>query len=431
MALSLKAFLGLDGSGFELGMKRAESTVKKFGHTLEDIAKDKVAGLFGLVAIEEGIRRSIEFGHQMSVISERMGISTDDAQKLSYQMDQTGGSVEAAATAFKKLKLAQNEVINGNREFRGYFSKFGINPEDAQSMSAAGLYGRISQFVKNTPGDLSPSQEAAIEKLMGRGGNSLVTSMRANAAELPKDLLIPKETIEKYHGIATGSKNIGIRLRNMIGAASAFTVESLYNTGVLRSMDDPEGRRKEAREYIQKRVGSWGWVKRRFGKKDGTTATEDGEWQGPPRPPSAPTLDVASLNSEQQSKAAESMKEVMDAAKILSTRGRPQIQKDIEEIQTMRLRADAISGGDNPADAAEANKLRFDAYNKVRNLINPFPDQMRLGALQSMGLQRINNPNANLANVNHRLVIVMEQLVAELRHGGVTVPHAYEDTNYR
>jgi hypothetical protein len=98
----------------------------------------------------------------------------------------------------------------------------------------------------------------------------------------------------------------------------------------------------------------------------------------------------------------------------------------------LRYKADEISGDkNNPLANQEATSLRFAAYNRVRGLLNPFPDKLNLNSLQSSGLESIHNPTVNLTGQTRRLAIVMEQLVAQLRQGGVIVPHAYSDTNYR
>lgn len=433
MALSLKAFLGLDGSGFELGMKRAESSVNKLGHSLEGLAKDKIAELFGGAALEEGVRRAIEFGHHMANVAKQMGITTDEAQQLDYQMSETNGSIEAVATAFKKLKLAQAEVLRGSKEMRDAFKVFGINPDEAIGLSGADLYKKIGGKVGSISGELSPMQQEALQKIMGRGSDSLIPSFKS-APKLPSEMIIPGETVQKYDEMDKASKNIWRRIRNMAGASAVFATESLFNTGVLRSMNDPDGRRKEAHDYIQNRVGSWGWVKRMRGINDQPTGS-NGDWQGPPRPPSNSII-VENLDHSKQEQIRTTMEDMFNAAKILSTRNQPSLKKEITEIQTLRTRADSIEGAgntdeDTAVNKAEATKLRFDAYNRVRALINPFPDRLNLNALQSQGLDTIRNPTVNLEGQTRRLVTVMEQLVAQLRSQGIIVPHAYQDTNFR
>jgi hypothetical protein len=433
--LVLKAILGGDGSGFELMMKRAESSVHKLEHEMRGFAKEKVAELFGVVALEEGVRRAAEYAHKISTVAKQMGATTDEAQQLDYQMSETSGSIEAAATAFKKLKLAQQEVLRGSQEFRGYFGRFGISPEDASSSSAADLYKRIGGQLGAMPGELTPGQTEALQKLMGRGADQLVPSFKQGMPQLPQELIIPEQTIEKMHEYGSTWRKSGRGLLRFFSEATTILTEA-YNAGISDPSAEGRARNREAREFLKNRFV------RLFGGDDKDEFTDELEKKleqkkkehfiGPPVAPNN-SIDVAGLNADQQSKAAESMKEVMDAAKILSTRGRPQIQKDIESINTLRMRAASIEDdGSNPANNAEAAALRFQAYQRVRGLLNPTPMGFNLNALESIGGDRIRTPLDSLTRANQRLVTVLQQLAAELQKSGITVPrHPYNDTNFR
>jgi hypothetical protein len=432
MALSLKAFLGFDGSGFELGMKRAESTVNKFAKSVDGLAKDKIAELFGLVAMEEAGRRAIEYGHRIANVAKQMGVTTDEAQQLDYQMEQTGGSVESAATAFKKLAIAQAEVVAGNQDIASAFKTFGIDPAEAATMSRVDLYKKIGGIIGGQgEGELPPQMVDALQKLMGRGADSLVPSFKSGMRQLPQEMIIPNETVEQMHSYGTAMSESKSKVRKWFSELVTIPYEMFRATGG-GPQNLKSARSVEAMSFLGKRFD------RHYGVNDADKIEEDLKnklalklpFQGPPRRPGDTSGTVGS--DPRQTPAQQSMQAIRDAAKILSNRGRPQIFQDLEEIEGMRKRADDLARErDNPNAQADAARLRFDAYNRVRGLLNPVPDKLNLNSLQSSGLESIHNPTVNLTGQTRRLAIVMEQLVAQLRQGGVIVPHAYSDTNYR
>jgi hypothetical protein len=440
MALSLKAFLGLDGSGFELGMKRAESALGKFEHKsneiFSDIAKEKIAEFFGFAALEEGSRRAIEYAHRIGNIAKQMAITSDEAQQFDFQMSEGGASIEQAALAFRRLRIAQAEVLKGSREYRGYFERFGISGEKSENLSAMQLFQAIGARIGGTPGELSPGQQQALEKLMGRGADSLIPGFKSGKGQIPNDQLIPSETVEKLHSYASGIMGWGRSTRKFFGDLVTIPYELLNAAvGTKWATGEQSQSAKHASEFIRKRFNRMVGLDEE-GEEKGLTEMERKLKAAEHRKdnhghPTRPSISVNDLNPEQQARAAEAIKEAFDAAKVISERGQPQIQKDFRSIQELRMRADAISDdGSNPANNAEASTLRFQAYQRVRALINPFPDRVNLNALQSSGLQRINAPEQNLGRQMQRLVTVMDQLVAELKRSGISVPR-YSDTNYR
>jgi hypothetical protein len=430
MALSLKAFLGLDGSGFELGMKRAESALDKFEHKsneiFSDIAKEKVAEFFGFAALEEGSRRAIEYAHRIGNIAKQMSITADEAQQFDYQMSEGGASVEQAAKAFNKLKLAQAEVLKGSREYREYFERFGISGENAGRQLPMQLFNTIGARIGATTGDLSPGQQTALDKLMGRGADALIPAFKSGKGAIPQSQLIPSETIEQLHGYGSELSGVARSTRKFFADLVTIPYELLnVAVGTKRGYQSPDAR--SGAEFLRKRFDRMFGLDQE-GEEKGLSEMESklkaAERRKEARQhPTGRSIDINDLNPEQQAKAAQSLKEVFDAAKILSERGRPQIHQDIRSIQELRMRADAISDdGSNPANNAEAASLRFQAYQKVRALINPFPDRISLNALQSAGLQGIDAPQQNLGRSMQRLITVMDQLVSELKRGGVIVP---------
>ena len=99
---SLMASLGLDGSNYAKGMDTAEARVKRFSHKFKhaigegkqemlDFFGEKAAGLVGIVAIEELVRRTMEYASAVDNASKRIGISTTAYQEQAFALKETGG----------------------------------------------------------------------------------------------------------------------------------------------------------------------------------------------------------------------------------------------------------------------------------------------------------------------------------------------------
>jgi hypothetical protein len=278
MALSLKAFLGLDGSGFEMGLKRAHSQADKFTRSIEDMGKERIAEVFGLAAMEEGVRRAIEYGHHMGNVAKQMGITTDEAQKLDYQMTETGGSIEMAAAAWKKLGIAQAEAARSDPETLRAFQALGISPEQAVGMSRANLFKGIGGTIGGMgDGELPASMVEALQKVMGKGADSLIPSFKMGMPQLPADEMIPADVIEKMHGYSSEMKKSGSKLRKFFSEATAVIVETANVLSPAITEEDKEGRRKGIK-----------FLKEFFGKE---VSESDPNFIGPPRPPTQTVLE--------------------------------------------------------------------------------------------------------------------------------------------
>jgi hypothetical protein len=88
------------------------------------------------------------------------------------------------------------------------------------------------------------------------------------------------------------------------------------------------------------------------------------------------------------------------------------------------MKADSLRGeGASNADNAESANLNFQAYQRMRRLINPFPEQFHLNAAEQAGHLRIANADPlNVGRNIQRLVVMAEQIAQELRISGIRVP---------
>src|SRR5439155_19456682 len=105
--MQLMVQLGLNATAYETGLKRADSAAKKFGNELSHELSGKIASAFSFVAIEEGIRKTVEWGDKLKNISIRTGIPVEELQKLEYAANITKTTIDALLKPVKKLAKNQ------------------------------------------------------------------------------------------------------------------------------------------------------------------------------------------------------------------------------------------------------------------------------------------------------------------------------------
>jgi hypothetical protein len=192
-------------------------------------------------------------------------------------------------------------------------------------------------------------------------------------------------------------------------------------------------RTKEARGFLRKRFERWVLSDDQKETEEREKKLEEARakrMQGPPAPIHE-SVSVNALDAGRETKAAETQNRLYEAALALANRRRSSLLVEMEQIRQLRVKAESLDGPNaSSEDRANANQARFDAFNRIRALINPFPEQLKLNALQQSGLQRINSPDI-LTNTQalRRLTIAAEQLAAELRARGIPVPQGL--TRYR
>src|ERR1039458_8550629 len=96
MGLKLVGELGLDGSGFASGLKKAESLAAGAGHGI----RNALIGLVGIGTIELAIQKTVESAKELGVACERLGIGSTQLQVLRK-------AAKDAGVEFEKVEKTQ------------------------------------------------------------------------------------------------------------------------------------------------------------------------------------------------------------------------------------------------------------------------------------------------------------------------------------
>ena len=125
--LSIMARLGMDATGFQAGIKQAESASSGLSKSLNSKLKGAIAGAFGTAAIAGMTAKLIEQVKAIKLTSDRLGISTTSLQQFEKAATLTGSSLDEVTGFIEKMNSARDEALAGNEQMIKSFERLGVN----------------------------------------------------------------------------------------------------------------------------------------------------------------------------------------------------------------------------------------------------------------------------------------------------------------
>lgn len=196
--LSFMARLGLDATGFEKNLARADSQVTRFGDKTLGELKKKLASAFTYGAIAYNLEQAIEKASKLNDQAARLGVSTKFFQEWAFGLQQAGASSEDLVGFLEKLAVARTKALQGGPTEGNAFAQFGIGLKELQSGSLEGIASKISKaFEGGNPQQFVESLRA----LGGRGAGGLISAFSDGMDDSAKKaqelgLVLSDETIQ-------------------------------------------------------------------------------------------------------------------------------------------------------------------------------------------------------------------------------------------
>jgi hypothetical protein len=181
--LNLIAKLGLNSSGFDEGLSKAEHKASQFGRSLGS----RLAGFIGVAAVGAQARATIEYAGRINDLSTAAGVSAEALQEMDYAAKQNGASIEDMVKAMRNLAGARDAALKdpGGKEAQS-FKSFGIGQDFLKSTTdPAALFRKLSDAVKGTAVDLNSLPE--ILDLIGSKNQALIPLMQAGFSEAAEE----------------------------------------------------------------------------------------------------------------------------------------------------------------------------------------------------------------------------------------------------
>ncbi len=234
--LSLMARIGLDGSGYFLGMKKAEGAAKQLARELSGSLKGSIAAAFGTAAIVEYTRRTIEFASHLQDMSDRVDVSTDALQEWGFAAKQNGSNIDEVVGFFEKLGVAREKALSGNQEFIASFKKLGVATGDLKKKRLEDLGMQVGKTIQN--GDVQ-NLIGALKSVGGKGAGALVPTFKSDLEAMAADArrlgaVMRAESIEKLKSLGDQFDILAMRLRGPFADAISATLSvfKMLGTGI-------------------------------------------------------------------------------------------------------------------------------------------------------------------------------------------------------
>lgn len=194
---SLIAKLGLDGSAFENGLKKASNTTDKFRSSVGS----QLGAALSVAAITAFASKVIQTVDAIGDLSEQLNISTDDVQRLQVLAGQTGVSFEAMAKSITAVSQERLKAIEEGGKARAYFKALGFSVAELNdaSLSNIDLIARMGQAHKDAGN--SAQTQAAMIAILGEKAFKAAGAI-AKIKEIGPIDLISKDQIDKVGKLA-------------------------------------------------------------------------------------------------------------------------------------------------------------------------------------------------------------------------------------
>ena len=212
------AELGLDGSGFASGLRRAEGLAQGAASSIGRT----IVGLVGVGTIGLAIEKTVESAKQLVDASERLGIGVESIQVLRKAAADAGAEFSNLEKAFERIDLARRKALTPGevgQDARRAFAGMGIGAEQLRSMTAAQLFtGPMAHMAQRR----NPEEIGAYLRGMGiKDFGELIPVLKTNLEALAKSM--------KEYGALTDAVT-AVKLKNL---GDEFTMVSQVITSHL------------------------------------------------------------------------------------------------------------------------------------------------------------------------------------------------------
>lgn len=176
----LVAKLGIDVD--KASVNKADAVISGLGSTFADMAK--AAGVaFGAAAagLAVMVKQSVNAADEIGDTAERLGVTTDALQKLSYAANQSDVPLDTLAVGMKKLSVTFGQALQGNAQAIKDLKGIPLKDAAGNALSLTDAFAAVADKVQAAGG---PMQQAAVAaQVFGeRAGPGLVSLLRKGGA---------------------------------------------------------------------------------------------------------------------------------------------------------------------------------------------------------------------------------------------------------
>lgn len=160
---TIMARLGLDDSRFKAGVNNAG----KWGKAKFAAIGSAMAGAFAATFTVEKFKEAMNFAAGIQELSEQTGLTTEEFQRLSYQLRQVGGNQQDVVRGLNTLDRMMGKVRDGNEQAIKDFERLGISMDDVISNDRISLLTKLSDAMLNVSAEERGGALDALRRLLG------------------------------------------------------------------------------------------------------------------------------------------------------------------------------------------------------------------------------------------------------------------------
>jgi hypothetical protein len=194
--LSFMARLGLDATGFEKNMAKANSQVENFSGKTLGALKASLASAFAVAVIIEKFKDAINYAGELTDQMKRLGVSSEFLQGWAHGLELAGAKAEDLTSFLEKLAVSREKALGGDSGALGSFAGLGVSLKDIESTDLEGLARKIAKvFTTGKPQDFIKS----LREIGGRSAGALIPAFVENIEDAEREasklgLVMDKET---------------------------------------------------------------------------------------------------------------------------------------------------------------------------------------------------------------------------------------------
>ena len=342
----LKWVFGADTSPFRRSLNEMRNDVKQFSAS----AKSQLAGLFGAGAITAWVSATLDAAGRISDLSNRLNMSAESFQRLSYASKLSGGDMDVVGKALTVLTKNLEEAKNGSDSFKTAASALTLDLSELAGMSPE------DQMIELARGYESSADKgaalAAIVKLLGKSGAEIVPMLTGGPDALAATM-----------DDATIATNEQIAAMDKLGD----TIDSLKNKSVAWLGDVIDGLKiwgAGVEWVLNKMVGKEGVADKQFDKRmDAITNPDSSKSDAKARASAATEAAAKQLEIEKEKgKLTEDIAKLEEEARVRAL----SLSEKILDAEKRRaeLAADAIFGEDE-TKSLEARKKQLEIEKEI------------------------------------------------------------------
>ena len=170
--------LTLDTSGFNRGIKSAESGMAKFKAAAGPAVLGGVAAGFAAAAaaaagLAVGIKGALDLAGALSDLSSRTGVAAGELRVLQEAFARNGLSADKVGPSINKMQRAVVEAGDGTGPAAEAFKMLGISVDGLRGMDASSQFAAIGQAINSIPDPAG--RAAAAMQIFGKSGGEMLT----------------------------------------------------------------------------------------------------------------------------------------------------------------------------------------------------------------------------------------------------------------